>query len=322
MIATDTLRVLIFLGVIAMIYVMAAGILFRMLLHKYNQMSMPSSPGHKWFRRAILSLALGGFFCLGYGYFIEPYWPEVTHVQIKSQKLSPSSQRVRIAHISDLHSDPKVRLEERLPAIIADEKPDLIVFTGDTINSPGGLGTFKNCLTKLSGIAPTFVVKGNWDSGFWRRLDLFGDTGAQELNGTATPVTVGNTTLRIAGVAFGSEERMTEALSEAPDDAFTVFLYHSPDLITEVAREGVDLYLAGHTHGGQIALPFYGALITLSKFDKQYEAGLYRVGETWLYVNRGIGMEGGNAPRVRFCARPEITVYDIIPDSASFDGQE
>ena len=64
----------------------------------------------------------------------------------------------------------------------------------------------------------------------------------------------------------------------------------------------MDLYCAGHIHGGQIALPFYGALVTLSKYGKRFEAGLYRVGETWLYVNRGIGMEGerllgsGSAP--------------------------
>ena len=75
----------------------------------------------------------------------------------------------------------------------------------------------------------------------------------------------------------------------------------------------VDLYLCGHTHGGQIAMPFYGALITMSKFGKKYEAGMYTVGDTILYVNRGIGMDGGPAPRVRFLARPEITVFEIHP---------
>jgi predicted MPP superfamily phosphohydrolase len=67
----------------------------------------------------------------------------------------------------------------------------------------------------------------------------------------------------------------------------------------------------------QIQLPFYGALVTLSKFGKKYEAGMYTVNETILYVNRGIGMEGGLAPRVRFLARPEITVFDIIPKEQS-----
>ena len=61
-------------------------------------------------------------------------------------------------------------------------------------------------------------------------------------------------------------------------------------------------------------MPFYGALITFSKFGKKYEGGTYEVGKTRLNVNRGIGMEGGKAPRVRFCARPEVTVIDIMPE--------
>ena len=81
----------------------------------------------------------------------------------------------------------------------------------------------------------------------------------------------------------------------------------------EVASEHMDLYCAGHTHGGQVALPLYGALITLSKYGKRYEAGLYHEKDTWLYVNRGIGMDGGFAPRVRFWSVPELTVIDIRP---------
>ena len=60
-------------------------------------------------------------------------------------------------------------------------------------------------------------------------------------------------------------------------------------------------------------MPFYGALVTLSRFGKRFESGLHRVGSTALYVNRGIGMEGGNAPRVRFMARPEITILEVAP---------
>ena len=60
--------------------------------------------------------------------------------------------------------------------------------------------------------------------------------------------------------------------------------------------------------------PFYGALITLSKYGKRFEGGTYKVDNTWLNVNRGIGMEGGPAPRVRFWAPPEITVIDVLPN--------
>jgi len=104
---------------------------------------------------------------------------------------------------------------------------------------------------------------------------------------------------------------LQSTLQKIPKSEFSVVLYHSPDLMPEVVAQGVDLFCAGHTHGGQVALPLYGAMITFSKFGKQYEAGLYHERDTWLYVNRGIGMEGGPAPRVRFWSRPEMTVIDI-----------
>jgi hypothetical protein len=73
------------------------------------------------------------------------------------------------------------------------------------------------------------------------------------------------------------------------------------------------LYLCGHTHGGQVALPFYGAIITLTKYGKKYEAGMYEVGDSLLYVNRGLGLDSRWLPKVRFFARPEIAVFDILP---------
>ena len=86
-----------------------------------------------------------------------------------------------------------------------------------------------------------------------------------------------------------------------------------PSGVNAAAENGADLCLAGHIHGGQVRLPWYGAIVTLSKTGKKYEAGLYRVKDTWLYVNRGIGMEGSCAPRVRFNCRPEVTVLDMVP---------
>jgi predicted MPP superfamily phosphohydrolase len=80
----------------------------------------------------------------------------------------------------------------------------------------------------------------------------------------------------------------------------------------DAVRAHFDLYLAGHTHGGQIALPFYGALITYSRYDKKYEAGLYREGSTTLYVNRGLGLAHEPMPEARFWARPEVTVIDLV----------
>ena len=79
---------------------------------------------------------------------------------------------------------------------------------------------------------------------------------------------------------------------------------------------GVDLYLAGHTHGGQLRLPVFGALVTASSFGKRYEMGAYREGRTVLYVSRGIGLEGLGLPRARFLSPPEITLFTLVGEDA------
>jgi predicted MPP superfamily phosphohydrolase len=91
----------------------------------------------------------------------------------------------------------------------------------------------------------------------------------------------------------------------------TVLLYHSPDLVQEAAAHKIDLYLGGHTHGGQLRLPFYGAIVTMSKYGKRYEAGLFQEGATKMYISRGIGFEGLGLPRARFLCLPEIVNVEL-----------
>lgn len=311
--AIEKFRVLLFISAVAAVYVLAASIAVRFLLHKLGRTALPSTRKHIWLRRLILLLAAFGALCFAYGYFIEPHWPEVTRVSIKHHKISAGSRAVRIVHISDIHSDPEARLEERLPEIIAAQKPDLIVYTGDSINSRQSISIFKECFTRISNLAPTFAVKGNWDSMIGFGVDIFKDTGARELDRQAVRIEIEGVPLWIGGSSVNHLLDIDKIFNVAPEAEFRLFLYHYPDAIEEAARHGVDLYCAGHTHGGQVALPFYGAMITLSKFGKKYESGLHRLKGTWLYVTRGIGMEGGAAPRVRFFARPEITVIELSP---------
>ncbi|MGB8508023.1 MAG: metallophosphoesterase [Pyrinomonadaceae bacterium] len=309
----ESRAVLLFLCAVAAVYVMAAGALVRLILRRVRHGPEPSVALRR-IERLMLALALAGLLCFAYGHFVEPYWPEVTHVHLESAKLSGASRPIRVVHISDLHCDPRVRLEARLPDIIASEHPDLIVFTGDSINTPEGLPVLKPLLTRLAGIAPTYAVRGNWDMGYRQSRDLFGGTGVREIDREALKADVAGVQVWIVGAPFGGIGKLDALFEVVPPGAYTIFLYHTPDEIMNVAATGrVDLYCAGHTHGGQVALPLYGALVTLSKFGKRFEAGLYREGETHLYVNRGIGMEGGPAPRVRFFARPEVTVFELSP---------
>jgi hypothetical protein len=96
-----------------------------------------------------------------------------------------------------------------------------------------------------------------------------------------------------------------------PADSVRVLLYHSPELMPLVQQYPVDLYLCGHTHGGQVRLPFYGALITSSVTGKRYEMGRYTEQGTTLYVSRGIGLEGLSAPRMRLFCPPEIILFTL-----------
>ena len=313
--------VLMFVCAVAAVYVLAASALVRAALRRFGRLGPPTRAA-LFAERGAVALAVVGLGCFAYGYFVEPYWPEVTRVRVESAKLRGAARPLRLVHISDLHCDPEPRLEERLPDLIAAERPDLIVYTGDSLNSPEGLPVLRRLLPRLAAVAPTFVVRGNWDTGFWGRTELFGGTGVVELKKEAARVDAAGARVWVAGAPFaslpeppaGTRGGIETAVRDVPGGAFTVFLYHTPDAVLEAAETGrVDLYCAGHTHGGQVALPVYGALITLSKFGKRFESGLHRVGATWLYVTRGVGMEGGPAPRVRFFARPEVTVIELAP---------
>jgi len=308
----ERLVVLVLLGGVLAVYGAAGAVVVEWVARHFRPAERPLSRPAAWARYAVLGLAGLGTLCVAYAHFIEPRRLQVTHVCITSAKLSSSSRSIRIVHISDLHCEAESGLEQRLPDVIRAEWPDIIVFTGDALNSAAGLPGFKDCMTRIGRIAPTFAVSGNWDAWYWRDLDLYGGTGVRRLTCEAVPVEVRGTEVWVAGAPPDGGETIGLTMARVPAGALCVFLYHYPSAIAEVSRCGADLLCAGHTHGGQVALPFYGALITLSATGKRHEAGLYRVDRTWLYVNRGIGMEGG-VPRLRFCARPEVTVIDIEP---------
>jgi uncharacterized protein len=296
-----------FLVCVMAVFLLATIVLISKIEFRLKKSTWPKSGAAETF---ILSLAVAGILCVLYGLFIEPYWLSIEHLEISSDKIH-SSKPIRIVQISDLHCDAEERLEGQLPGVIAREKPDIIVFTGDALNMREGLPLLKNCLSRLAKIAPTYVVKGNWDADFFTDLNRFSKTGVIELDGQAAKVKIADNDIWIAGLGPRTHASLESVLKDVPESAYKIFLFHYPDYLEQMAKLRVDLYLAGHTHGGQVALPFYGALVTMATTGKRYEHGHFQLGNTHLYVNRGIGMEGGKAPRVRFLARPEVTVIDI-----------
>lgn len=249
-----------------------------------------------------------GACCFGYALFIEADWLELTRVSLETAKW-PAGKKLRVAHISDLHVDDQTRSLSRLAQLVREEKIDLLVFTGDSLNKAEGARLFRSTLGGLPARLGRVAVRGNHDVVHWGKIDLFGGGIATELMSDA-PLMFEDGSLAVCGAPFRGTEGVERCLSSAPKGAFVLFAYHTPDLI-EALEARPDLYLAGHTHGGQVAMPIYGALITMSQFDKRYEAGRYAVNGTTLYVNRGIGFEP-HMPRVRFFARPELTIIDVI----------
>jgi hypothetical protein len=298
----------------------AAGVVLGGLWRLARRREAPRRSGFaRWTRRVVLALAAAEVLCFLYASRVEPYCLSVTRVPLCSGKLPAGSGPLRIVQISDLHCEAQPRLENRLPDAIAALRPDVIVFTGDAVNVPAGLPVFRRCMERLAAIAPTLAVRGNWDTGNYHRLNFYSGTGVVELTGQAVDLEVRGVRYSIEGASVGDNGVLARALAAKNRGMFTVMLYHYGDFVEELTPPGnVDLLLSGHTHGGQVALPFYGALVTFARFGKRYEGGLYRVQDTWLYVNRGIGMEGGvHTPRIRFCARPEVTLIEVSPQAAA-----
>lgn len=256
-------------------------------------------------------VAAFGIDCLLYARFIEPRWIDTQSIAIETPKLKNTA--FRIVQISDLHCDRKARNEQATIRIIRDLDPDIIVATGDFLNDASALPRLKKALSDLKAPLGKFAVIGNFEVDWWSDLNLLEGTGFRRLDRDTVVVTKDGQSMTLSGLGVDRGDECRDLLRDLPEDRFNVFLFHKPELIEDVNDLNVDLYLCGHTHGGQIALPFYGAVITFSKLGKKYESGLYTCGRTTLYVNRGLGLEPRPAPQMRFFARPEIAVFDIVP---------
>ncbi len=260
----------------------------------------------------IIFISLFGIACLYWGFFIEPKQLEVTYTTIHNAKLS-GGKHFRVVHLSDTHFDEAAGPEDKLLEIIKKVKPDLIVFTGDAINTSKALSRFRNLFSEISKVAPVYTVKGNHDSRCYPDVGLFARSGknVQELESTTQSVKVNGVNATVTGVPIDSENNIQHLTSVLSSNDLNIFLYHYPSIADQLAKTNVDLFLCGHTHGGQVRLPLYGAIITRSLTGKKYESGYYKVRNMDMYVNRGIGMVGGSAPRIRFLCKPELSVIDI-----------
>jgi hypothetical protein len=257
-----------------------------------------------------LGLAVGGMVL--YARYVSPLGLTVRHHVVP---LAGLTRPLRVVLFSDVHSDPRFPVEDRLVATINGEQPDAIFFLGDSLNRAESAERFRHTLARLR--APTkLAIRGNWDIWFWSDIDLFADTGFTELTSRWHQLAVQGVPLRVGAHAFVDEwlpDRVVPTPPAGPGPA--VFLYHATDYAHVAARRGIDLYLNGDTHGGQIALPWYGPLLSIGRRGREFHRGLYWLGRMALVVTPGIGVE--RKFPFRFLVPPEVTVLELVPGEAT-----
>lgn len=291
----------------------------------------PTTPPTKraWLSRRRLLFGAGfigvtGAAAAAYTRFVEPNLLEVSHRTVPLGQ--PDATPIRVLHLSDLHASGYVPLEFIAQAIQLGlaEKPDLICLTGDFITKHfTRFADYADVLKPLAAAAPVFACLGNHDGGKWAARPVYRGhadhsevrkclvaSGARVLLNQSQEIAIRGRKLRLVGVGdlWADELRAAEAFgAEAPiPNTNVIALMHNPDGKDKLAAFPWHLALCGHTHGGQLRLPFFGTPFAPVR-DHRYVAGLNRWRDRWIFTTRGVG----NLHGVRFNCRPEVSLLTL-----------
>lgn len=253
---------------------------------------------------------------------IEPYALKVREVSMTSDKVD---QPLRLLHITDIQSASIGAYEEQAFEIIRSLDADLIIHTGDMLQ-PTHPDTYWEQYPKLFNLFKTldaplgvFGIYGNTDRYYPMTAEEHGLT---MLTDQHHELKFGNTAIDIYGMSLDVSQNPTstptilnEWLATSDAKAFTILLGHSPDYLVEAVNHPIDLCLAGHTHGGQIRLPFIGPLWTATEYiPRSWARGFRQAGQTHINVSAGIGCEHADGIHsMRFLCPPEMTLITILP---------
>jgi uncharacterized protein len=251
----------------------------------------------------ILSATILGV--LAWGLFVEPYRIEVTRTYIEGQV----ARRLKIAHLTDLHTAGLGRREKLLLELLDEEKPDVIIITGDTLTTGFHYDRIKPLLSKLHAPLGVWLVRGNWENAdlFRGERAFYADLHVHFLLNEAAPI---RPDVWLAGLDDPSTgtPNLDEALREVPKNTYTILAFHAPGYFDEIAGR-TPLMLAGHTHGGQVRLP-YLPVFWLPHDSGHYLEGWFEDNGSRMYVSRGIGT---STLPIRFLCRPELAIITIGP---------
>jgi predicted MPP superfamily phosphohydrolase len=257
-----------------------------------------------------------------WGTLYEPFALRTTQRSIESSHLA-GAPPLRLLHLSDLHVERLTRREGHLLQLVEQARPDLIVITGDYLNlsyvdDPVARADVRQVLAQLDAPYGVYATLGSPPPDPRDTTpSLFDGLNIRLLRDEVAILNLADgRTLSLLGMDCEHDLKVDgqvfrELVKLAPPDSMRTLLYHSPELMPLVQQYPIDLYLCGHTHGGQIRLPLYGAIITSSALGKRYEMGPYVEQDTTLYISRGIGLEGLSAPRMRLLCPPEIILFTL-----------
>lgn len=266
----------------------------------------------------VLGLSSGGYL---YANRIEPSLIDIQEQNIKHPLIPNSFDGIKMIQFSDTHLGFQYSLHQfnQLVEKINSLKPDIILFTGDLMDEPNQYTEINKLIPILKNLhAPLgkYCIFGNHDHGGYGSeiyRNIMETTNFTVLLNNSAPVKLKDgSKIYLLGIddAMLGHPNLPLTLKNVPANTFKILLSHAPDLAETAARYPIQWQLSGHSHGGQIKIPFLGALVT-PPFAQIYPEGLYSIGENnplSLYVNRGIGTT--RLP-FRFLSKPELTVFTL-----------
>jgi hypothetical protein len=266
----------------------------------------------------VLGLSSGGYL---YANRIEPSLLDIKRLHIKHPLIPKSFNGINIIQFSDTHLGFQYNLDQfkKLVNKINNLQPDIILFTGDLMDEPNKFRDIHQLLPMLEKLhAPLgkFCIFGNHDHGGYGSdiyRNIMESTNFTVLLNESTAIKLKDgSSIYLLGIddAMLGNPDLPLALKNVPDNQFKILLSHAPDLADDAAMYPIQWQISGHSHGGQVKIPFIGALIK-PPFAKIYPEGLYSIGDDHqltLYVNRGIGTT--RLP-FRFMSKPELTIFTL-----------
>lgn len=246
---------------------------------------------------------------------------QVTESRVALPGLPAGFEGLRIVHLSDLHGHEYGEDSRALLEKVAEQRPDLIVMTGDMIDQESQLAVIPALAEGLCAIAPTYYVTGNHEWGLGssvvkRLKGVLEQSGVTVLSNQYEVLERGGDQLVLAGVddpnGFADQttpEELYAAVQAQYPEVYTILLAHRNDHFDQYAAAGYDLVLSGHGHGGIVRLPFTDGLLgTDRRLFPTWTAGVYTLGDSTLFVSRGLGSNTTPVRGFRLFNRPDLAV--------------